>query len=193
VLQSRRPRLALARLLNQMRDGLFPLEHDDVVALRHLRKAIESIVNERSTEQLIESGSFAVANLHAVPFTLIVAFEQDDETSTVLDAADTLMRNLHHPSRAATRWDQSAGHAEIRDEIVAKLYDTGDLKLGEALLLGPRFEEAALRPDQPAEPIGARWPSRISSTATRRSASRPGRSSALRPASRGRRAVSVRG
>ncbi|MGN6373673.1 MAG: hypothetical protein ACTHM1_11920 [Solirubrobacteraceae bacterium] len=152
IAQSRRPRLALSRMLNQMRDGLFPLEHDDTVALRHLRKAIESIVNERSTERLIETGYFAVANLFAVPFTLIVAFEPQDDEFTVLDAADTLMRNLHHPSRAATRWDQSAGYAEIRDEIVAKLYNAGDLTLGEALLLGPRFEEAALRYDQPSEP-----------------------------------------
>lgn len=152
VARSRRPRLALARLLDQMRDGLFPLEFDDMIALRHLRKAIESIVENRSTKELIESGYYAVANLFAVPLTLIVAFEPDDEDSTVLDAADTLMRNMHHPARAATRWDQSAGNAEIRDEIVAKLYDAGELNEGEALLVGPKYEEAARRHGEPSEP-----------------------------------------
>jgi hypothetical protein len=152
VVRSRRPRLALARLLDQMRDGLLPLEFDDIIALRHLRKAIESIVENRSTEDLIKSGYYAVANLFAVPLTLIVAFEPHDEYATVLDAADTLMRNLHHPARAATRWDQSAGNAEIRDEIVAKLYDAGDLNEGEALLVGPKYEEASSRHGERSEP-----------------------------------------
>ena len=152
VVRSRRPRLALARLLDQMRDGLLPLEFDDTIALRHLRKAIDGIVENRSTEDLIKSGYYAVANLFAVPLTLIVAFEPHDEYSTVLDAADTLMRNLHHPARAATRWDQSAGNAEIRDEIVAKLYDAGEINEGEALLVGPKYEEASSRHGERSEP-----------------------------------------
>ncbi len=150
--RSRRPRLALARLLDQMRDGLLPLEFDDTIALRHLRQAIEGIIENRSTEDLLDSGYYAVANLFAVPLTLIVAFEPHDDYSTVLDAADTLMRNLHHPARAATRWDQSAGNAEIRDEIVAKLYDAGDLNEGEALLVGPKYEEATNRHSERSEP-----------------------------------------
>lgn len=151
VVQSRRPRMALERLIDQLRDGLFALEFDDPVALRHLIRAIDEIIAQ-PTQQLIDTKRYAVPNLLVVPFTLIVAFEPHDDGSTVLDAADTLMRNLHHPSRASTRWDQSAGHAEIRDEIIAKLYEAGDLELGEALLLGPKFEEAARRHGQPAEP-----------------------------------------
>ena len=152
IVRSRRPRLALGRLLDQMRDGLFPLEFDDTVALRHLRRAVEHIVEIGSTEELVDSGLYSVPNLFAMPLTLIVAFEPHDEDATVLDAADSMMRNVHHPARAATTWDPSAGHAEIRDEIVAKLYLAGVLSEGEALLVGPKFEEAAKRHDMPSEP-----------------------------------------
>lgn len=152
VVRSRRPRLALGRVLDQMRGGLFPLEFDDTVALRHLRRAMANIVETKPTKELLDSGYYAVANLFAVPLTMIVAFESDEENSTVLDASDTLMRNLHHPARAATLWDQSAGHAEIRDEIVAKLFDADEITEGEALLVGPRYEEAAHRHGEPSEP-----------------------------------------
>lgn len=152
VVRSRRPRAKLSELLDGMADGIFPLEYEDVVGFRHLRGAIEKLATERSTEELLQSGLYSVPNLFAMPLTLIVAFEPAEKSSTVLDAADLMMRNLHHPTRSSTKWDQSAGHAELRDDIVAKLYDEGELDEGEALLVGPKYQEAAELHDMPSEP-----------------------------------------
>lgn len=143
TVKTAKPRMALARALDRMRDGLFPLEHNDVISLRHLHKAIGETLSSRSTEEIIEQGLYAVPNLFVVPVTLIVAFEPATDESTVLDAADQMMRNVHHPSRAPKTWDQASGHSEIRDEMVGKLHDAGWLTLGKALYLGPRYEEAA--------------------------------------------------
>lgn len=151
VVRTKKPRLALAKTIDRLRDGLFPLEHDDKVALRHLHKAMAEILSSR-TDRLIADGLYAVPNLFVVPVTMIVAFEPADEDATVLDAADQMMRNVHHPARAAKVWDQAAGHSEIRDEVVAKLADTGFLSIGEALYLGPRYEEATCLHGAPEEP-----------------------------------------
>lgn len=152
VVRSRRPRAKLNELLDGMTDGIFPLEYDDAVGFRHLRSAVEKLATERSTEELLQSGLYSVPNLFAMPLTLIIAFEPAEKSSTVLDAADLMMRNLHHPTRSSTKWDQSAGHAELRDDIVAKLYDEGELDEGEALLVGPKYQEAAELHGMPTEP-----------------------------------------
>lgn len=152
VTKSKRPRAALARAIDLMRDGLFPLEHDDPITLRHLRTAVTNVLEERSTDELIDQRLFAIANLFVIPVTMIVAFEATEETATVLDAADQMMRNVHHPSRGPKVWEHAAGHAEIRDEVVGKLHDRGILSLGEALYLGPRYEEASRRHGMPSEP-----------------------------------------
>lgn len=152
VVKSPRPRAALARMLDRMRDGLFPLEHDDPVALRHLHKAVLEVVEKRSTTRLMEEDLYGIANTFVVPVTMIVAFAPESDDSTVLDAADLMMRNMHHPARAAKVWDQASGHSEIRDEVAGKLYDSGSLTLGEALYLGPRYEEAVHVHGLPPEP-----------------------------------------
>jgi hypothetical protein len=152
VVRTKKPRLALAKTIDRMRDGLFPLEQDDKVALRHLHKAMAETLSGRSTGELIDDGLYAVPNLFVVPVTMIVAFEPADDEATVLDAADQMMRNVHHPSRAPKVWDQAAGHSEVRDEVVAKLADTGWLSIGEALFLGPRYEEATRLHGAPSEP-----------------------------------------
>jgi hypothetical protein len=152
VVRSKKPRGKLSDLLDAMGSGVFPLDHEDVIGFRHLRTAIEKVATERSTDELLESGLYAVPNLFAMPLTLIIAFEPAEKTSTILDAADLMMRNLHHPRRSSTKWDQSAGHAELRDDIVAKLFDEDELDEGEALLVGPRYEEAAKRHDMSGEP-----------------------------------------
>jgi hypothetical protein len=152
VVRSSRPRVALARTVDRMRDGLFPLEHDDPVALRHLHKAIVEVVEKRSTTKLIDEDLYGIANTFVVPVTMIVAFSPASVDSTVLDAADLMMRNLHHPARAAKIWDQASGHSEIRDEVAAKLYDNGSLTIGQSLYLGPRYEEAVCVHGLPPEP-----------------------------------------
>jgi hypothetical protein len=152
AVRSSRPRAALARTLDRMRDGLFPLEHDDPIALRHLHKAVVEVVEKRSTTKLIDEDLYGIANTFVMPVTMIVAFSPSSDDTTVLDAADLMMRNVHHPARAAKIWDQASGHSEIRDEVVAKLYDCGSLTIGEALYLGPRYEEAVHVHGLPDEP-----------------------------------------
>jgi hypothetical protein len=151
VVKSPKPRAALGRTLDRLRDGLFPLEQDDFVSLRHLHRAVAQTIATRSTAQVLEDKIYAVSNLFVIPVTVIVAFEPAGN-ATVLDAADQLMRNVHHPARAPRVWEQAAGHAEIRDEVVAKLYDNGHLSTGEALYVGPRYEEASRLHDLPVEP-----------------------------------------
>lgn len=152
VVRSRRPRAKLDQLLDGMADGVFPLDYDDVIGFRHLRSAIENLLAESSTEHLLQSGLYSVPNLFAMPLTLIIAFEPGEKSSTVLDAGDQMMRNLHHPTRSSTKWDQSAGHAELRDDIVAKLFDENEIDEGEALFVGPKYQEAAELHEMPSEP-----------------------------------------
>lgn len=152
VVRSSKPKAALAKTIDRMRDGLFPLEQTDPISLRHLHKAVSEVLVTRSTAQVIEQGLYGVPNLFMAPVTMIVAFEPASTEATVLDAADQMMRNVHHPARAPKVWDQAAGHSEIRDEVVAKLHETGWLSIGEALYLGPRYEEASRLHGAPAEP-----------------------------------------
>lgn len=131
-------------------DGRLPgLLVEDATAERDLRDQLERLLTEPA-DRLLRTGMYRAPRLLVAPAALVIGFRPYASGSTVLDAVQQLIGNLH--KRGPKQWEAAAQASDTRDEVIRALRSNGDISDADLYLLGPRYQEAAERYDKPAEP-----------------------------------------
>ena len=121
---------------------------EDPVAERELRDYLVKL-SERPAADLVKNGLYAAQRSLVAPAMIVVGFRPNGD-ATILDAIDQLVANQH--KRGPLQWQPAARALDSRNSVVRSLWRGGRIGDAQAMLLGPRYEEASTRYDLYSEP-----------------------------------------